>query len=430
MDTDTHGEHVAGMEHGANTAAPRTGYGHFSRPQRVGPVGAPRWRPTAAAAPVTNTAAEIKRKRPAGTPGLLVDRILVQTSAGAPLDAILAHVDQQRSGLVLSRGRMSNRDNLRRLIKSLPERDFGAPVVFDPEGYRRHTATVQAPFHFGDEGIIPGSLEENLSSQRWLGVDVAQTPTGLIGIDNIEALESAVEQANRLCRDDFMFTAPLNAAILDDADLTARIWGILNGVKAPVSLVLSSQFDPFDTNAESRIAAVRSFAAGPAAVAAFRTDFNAFDLLCHGSFSGAIGTGGSMRHATAAGKQSFSADPTDQSPSVLYERLGCWWRGSKVARVHGRSPAPICDCAICNGRHIDRFLTRQDSDEAYAHGVLIWQRWVELLVGQDSMADRATFWKAFCQSRIDEHKLLSTQLRRAKPLAVRPAFKAWAKLPA
>lgn len=90
MDTDTHGEHVAGMEHGANTAAPRTGYGHFSRPQRVGPVGAPRWRPTAAAAPVTNTAAEIKRKRPAGTPGLLVDRILVQTSAGAPLDAILA----------------------------------------------------------------------------------------------------------------------------------------------------------------------------------------------------------------------------------------------------------------------------------------------------------------------------------------------------
>lgn len=424
MGTEAHGQHVADPARGANARPARS---HVSRPQRVGLGGTGRWRPTASAPAVTPA---IEHRDPTGTPALLVDRVLVQTSAGAPLGSILPYIDQHRSGLVLSRGRMTNRDNLRKLISTLPDQGFDAPVVFDPEGYRYHSATIEAPFRISDEGLFPDTLDENLSSQRALGVDVAQTPTGLIGIDNIDALESAVEQANRLRRDDFMFTAPLDAAVLDDADLTARTWSILNGVKAPVALVLASQFDPFDTNAESRITAVRSFAAGPAAVAAFRTDFNAFDLLSHGSFTGAIGTGGSMRHGNGPGEQSFSADPTDQSPSVLYERLGSWWRGSKIARVHGRHPAPVCNCAVCNGQRLNRFLTRSDSNDAHSHSVRIWQQWVELLIGQASIADRATFWKTFCQGRIDEHKMLSEQLRRAKPLAVRPAFKAWAKLPA
>lgn len=430
MDTDTYAEQVDGTTQGPNNAVPLARRNGVRRPGNVGLIGTSRWRLAAAGPTITTVPADIARRRPVGTPGLLIDRVLVQTSAGAPLEAILPHVDQRTSGLVLSRGRMTNRDKLRELITRLPERGFDAPVVFDPEGYRHHTATVSAPFHFGDEGIFPDTLEENLSSQRSLGVDVAQTPTGLIGIDNIDALESAVEQANQLARDDFTFTAPLDAAILDDADLTARIWQVLNALTAPVSLILASQFDPFDTNAESRITAVRSFAAGPADVAAFRTDFNAFDLLCHGGFAGAIGTGGSMRHATGPGEQPFSADPKDESPSVLYERLACWWRGSKIARVHGRSPVPVCNCAVCDGRRLDRFLTRQDSNEARAHGVLIWQGWVELLVGQATMTDRAAFWKTFCQGRIDEHMMLSEQLRRAKPLAVRSAFKAWAKLPA
>jgi hypothetical protein len=274
------------------------------------------------------------------------------------------------------------------------------------------------------------TLDENLSNQRTLGVTVAQTPTGLIQMNSIDALEAAAEQADQLSRDDFLFTAALDITILDDPAQADRVWRVLNGLRKPISLVLASQFDPFDVNAAARISMLRSFAAGPADVAAFRTDFNAFDLLCHGGFSGAIGTGGSMRHATGPQERPRSIDPEDESPSVLYERIASWWRGSKIAREHGRMPAPGCGCPPCDNRRISRFLSRDDSDDARAHAVIIWQSWAKLILEQTTMADRAAFWKTFCQGRVDEHALLSQQLRRAKALNARPALKAWAQLPA
>jgi hypothetical protein len=399
-----------------------------------GPVGAPRWRLKIADSPSSSGSnspiALVERRRPPGTPGLLMDRVLVQTSAGSQLAKLTPFVSQTNSGLVLSRGRMRNRVNLRRLITDLPRQGFDAPIVFDPEGYREHIATVEAPFYFRRAGFFADSLEENLSDQRSLGVHVAQTPTGLIVPTNVDALEAAAEQVTKLNRDDFLFTAPLDATILDDAKLTARVWGILNSLQVPVALILAGQLDPLDKNARSRVSALRAFAAGPANVAAFRTDLNAMDLICHGGFAGAIGTGGSLRHATGPDERPRSIDPTDESPSVLYGRLATWWRGSKVARVHGRSPAPECGCAACDGRRIDRFLSREDSAEAQAHAVVTWQEWLELIVEQETVASRAQFWKTFCQSRIDEHDFLSQQLRRPKPLIARPAFAAWAKLPA
>jgi hypothetical protein len=395
----------------------------------------PRWKITSVGHQTVSATADATAqlagpRRPAGTPGTLTDRFLVQTSAGAQLEAVLPYVDQARGGLVLGRGRMTNRVNLRQLITGLPERGFTAPVVFDPEGYRHHVATTEAPFCLLQKGMFTETLEENLSNQRALGVDVAQTPTGLIRGPNVHALEVAAEEIDRLSRDDFMVTAPLDVTILDDPTLTDRVWRILNGMRAPISLVLACQFDPFDTNAKARIAALRSLAAGPADVAAMRTDFNAFDLLCHGSFTGAIGSGGSMRHATDPDERPRSFDPEDESPSVLYERLACWWRGSKIAREHGRLPAPGCDCGPCDNRRISRFLSRDDSDDARAHGLIIWQRWSKLILAKPTIGERAAFWRTFCQGRVSEYDVLSEQLRRAKTLQARPALKAWAELPA
>lgn len=398
-------------------------------------IAGPRWKITSvghqmATATAKAPASLAKPRRPAGTPGTLTDRVLVQTSAGAQLEAVLPYVDQAQGGLVLGRGRMTNRANLRQLITGLPERGFNAPVVFDPEGYRHHVATTQAPFHLLHEGMFTETLEENLSSQRALGVDVAQTPTGLIRANNVDALEAAAAEIDRLSRDDFMVTAPLDVTILDNPTLTDRVRRIFNGMRAPISLLLACQFDPFDTNAEARITALRSLAAGPAYLAPMRTDFNAFDLLCHGSFTAAIGSGGSMRHATDPDERPRAFDPEDQSPSVLYERLACWWRGSKIAREHGRMPAPGCDCDPCDNRRISRFLSRDDSDDARAHGMLIWQRWSKLILDKPTFGERAAFWKTFCQGRVSEYDVLSGQLRRAKTLQPRAALKAWAQLPA
>ncbi|MCV7301220.1 hypothetical protein H7J93_16495 [Mycobacterium barrassiae] len=399
-----------------------------------GPTRRPRWRVTTADRPrVRDSAAPsglIQRGTPEGTAGLLMDRILVQTSAGAQLEAVLPYIDETTSGLVLSRGRMTNRTNLREIMVGLPERGFDAPVVFDPEGYRRHVATTAAPFHFERQDMLAETLDENLSDQRALGVDVALTPTGLIRADGIDALEVAAEQAQQLSRNDFIFTVPFDAAILDDTSLTLRVWTILNDLMVPVALILASQLDPFDSNAKRRISALRAFTAGPAHVAAFRTDFNAFDVMCHGGFAAAIGSGGSMRHAVDPDEQPKSINRDDESPSVLYKRLASWWRGSKIAAEYGRMPAPTCQCAACDGRRIDRFLSKDDSADARAHGVAVWQEWSKIIAEKESIADRGAFWKTFCQGRIAEYEYLSQELRRAKPLRPRPAFSAWAELPA
>lgn len=394
-------------------------------------VGQPRWRITTADRPsVSSPSAPATRRVPKGTPSLLVDRVLVQTSAGEQLQAVLPHVDAATSGVVLSRGRMKNRANLRRLITGLPDRGLDVPVVFDPEGYRRHIATSDEPFYFDRDGIFAETLEQNLSDQRALGAHVALTPTGLVGTQSVDALEAAAEQASRLSRDDFMFTAPLDARILDDQSLTNRVAAIFSSLKVPVAIMLGGQLDPLGKKSKRRIRAVRTLTAGPAHIAALRTDFNAFDVVCHGGFTAAIGSGGSLRHAIGPEEQPMSLDREDESPSVLYPRLGSWWRGSRIAKEHGRQSAPVCKCRVCDGQRLNRFVSREDSAEARGHAVLVWQEWSRLVFEQEDMTQRALFWKTFCAGRIAEHEYLSDQLKRAQPLKAQPAFTAWAELPA
>ena len=434
MDTDVHDGGVGAAVSAPGGVVSAVGTSDLRRLRADRRGGAPRWRVTIADRPtVRDSPAQVRhpaRPRPLGTPGLLMDRVLVQTSAGAQLEAVRPYIDPATSGLVIGRGRMSNRANLRDIVVGLPDRGLDVPVVFDPEGYRRHIATTTTPFFFGRQDMFAKTLEENLDDQRALGVDVALTPTGFIRLDGIDALEAAAERAARLDREDVIFTAPLDAAILDDSALTERVWAILNGLPIPVGLILAGQLDPLDTKSRRRIVAQRAFTAGPAHVAAFRTDFNAFDVLCHGGFTAAIGSGGSMRHAVDPEQQARSIDPDDTSPSVLYARLASWWRGSKIVREYGRMPAPACSCAACDGRRIDRFRSGDDSADARAHGVAVWQDWSRLIVEQKTMAERSAFWKTFCQGRIDEHYFLSQELKRAAPLRPRPAFNAWAQLPA
>lgn len=389
----------------------------------------PRWRVERAMTAVEATPAKPQPKTaPVGSQRLITDRILVQAGAGSELESVLPHIDQAISGLVVSAGR-SGRESIRKQITGLTDRGFDIPVVFDPEGYRKHPASIEAPFHLQSDGLVPETLEDAISAQIALGAAIAQTPTGYICADTLDALEVAIEQANRVARDDFLFTLPLDAAILDDPARVARVSGLIDGVRMPVSLILGSQFDPFDTNAETRVLAARSLASGRTQVCSFRTDFNGFDVMGHGAFAAAIGVGGSKRHAVDPRQHSFSANRKDESPSVLYPRLCDLHRGSWIANLHGRQPAPTCECPPCDGQSLARFLSRDYTDEARAHGVAIWQKWARLMLANDTTAERASFWKTRCQAAVDEHGLLAVQLGQPKSLPVRAQMKVWAKLP-
>ncbi|MBN9620631.1 MAG: hypothetical protein J0H43_13025, partial [Actinobacteria bacterium] len=177
--------------------------------------------------------------------------------------------------MVISAGG-SGRRSIRTQITGLADRGFTGPVVFDPEGYRKHIACVEAPFHLASDGLVAESLDDAVSTQIALGASVAQTPTGYITAGALGALEAAITQANRLDREDVLFSLPLAATVLDDPDLLVRVMRLMADIKSPVALILGSQFDPFDENTEARIRAVRRLTGGPAQVCSFRTDFNGF----------------------------------------------------------------------------------------------------------------------------------------------------------
>lgn len=388
----------------------------------------PRWRVERAQQVESATPSSAAPKhRLCGTPRLLLDRILVQVGAGAELGSVQRFVDQEKSGLVVSMGR-SNLDSVRRQIAQLSDGGFVAPIVFDPEGYRKHIATAERPFLLASDRLLPGALEESIDSQIGLGVSVAQTPTGYIRLGALDALRAAVYQTLEVHREDFIFTLPIEASILDDPSSVEEVADIVGLLRVPVSLILGCQFDAFDDHAEARVKAVRRLVGGSANFCAFRTDFNGFDLIGHGAFAAAIGVGGSKRHAVAPGQQPHSLDPSDTSPSVLYPELASFHRGSWIARQHGRVPAPICRCEACWYASLARFLSRGYSAEARAHNVAVWQGWARLLLSNATQTGRAGFWKNVCKAAMEEHRFLAARLGQTKPLAARGSLRAWANL--
>lgn len=384
-----------------------------------------RWRPKRASTLVRATP---ERQPVTGPPRLVAQRMLVQCAAGAEMDAVLPHIDADISGLVLTAGRYRP-PRLTEIVQGLPDRGFDAPIVFDVEAYRRHVATTDAPFLLGGNHDL-ASLNDALDRQIALGVSVATTPTGYIRAGNLDALVEAVELANRLDRDDYLLTAPIDVAILDTPASRRALEGILNVARTPVGLVLGSQFDPFDEKSTDRVRAARALLATRANLIPIRTDFAAFDWIAHGAFGAAIGTGSSKRHAVDPHQKAFVYRSEDRSPSVLYPRLLSFWKGQKIAEAHGRLPAQKCECDACGGLNIARFLSESYLPDARAHGVAVWQEMARLMLSNHDVAARAVFWKNCCQSALDQHTILATQLRRAKPFEERGGLRTWANLPA
>jgi hypothetical protein len=257
-----------------------------------------------------------------------------------------------------------------------------------------------------------------------------QPPTLYVRADNLDALAEAAELANQLDRDDFLFTAPVDVSVLDTTTSRKQLESILDVVHAPVAFILGSQFDPFGTKSAERVQATRALLATRANLIPIRTDFAAFDWMAHGAFAAAIGTGSSKRHAVDPGEKSHVRNPADTSPSVLYPRLLSHWKGRKIAETHGRLPAESCWCGGCGGQNMARFVSSSYLPEARAHGVAVWQDMARLMMSTHDLATWAKFWKGRCKEALDQHDILATQLRQAKPFVPQPGLRAWASLPA
>ncbi|MGA6168577.1 hypothetical protein [Amycolatopsis magusensis] len=161
-----------------------------------------------------------------------------------------------------------------------------------------------------------------------------------------------------------------------------------------------------------------------------RTDFNAFDLVAHGAFAGAIGTSRAVRHAVEP-PQAPIVLRRDPSPSVLVPELMCWWKGSKLGKLFGarQNLVPRCPCAVCGSSRLSRFQRQTDWNEAMEHAVATWSGYAADMLDAPTMRLRAQYWKNICAAAVKNHKMLAEQLKRPKPIKPQTPLKVWADLP-
>jgi len=124
----------------------------------------------------------------------------------------------------------------------------------------------------------------------------------------------------------------------------------------------------------------------------------------------------------------------DPAPSVLVPELASWFKGSKIAKLFGARPriAPRCDCPVCGGQRLTRFLGRGDQDDAIAHAVAVWSRWAADLLSQPTVRDRGVYWRNLCSGAVANHAVFRTQLKIKDAAALQPQgpLGVWAAQPA
>ena len=370
---------------------------------------------------VAQLAQRVSPRRPDGSVGVLHNRMLVYARPNQ-VPNLQSHISLERGGFVIAGANTNGR------MRLLEDSGHEGVVLVDPAAYEKHLATPDAPFWTPEDQVLPMTLAEMLNQQLVAGATAAITPTKFITAGDTDSLKAAARQVKVLERNDVIFAVPLDVSLLDRRYFR-QVMAILVDVRCPVGLVLGGQLDPLD-HAASRIIQNLRLLAATIELFPMRTDFNAFDLVAHGAFAGAIGTSGAVRHAVEPPQPPLFVVP-DDSPSVLVPELMCWWKGSKLGKLFGARQhlIPQCPCAVCESRRLSRLQRRADWNEAMAHAVATWSGYAEDMLSAPTMRLRAQYWKNICAAALDNHVMFAKQLQRAKPIKPQTPLKVWAELP-
>ncbi|WP_410670649.1 hypothetical protein [Amycolatopsis sp. cmx-4-68] len=358
---------------------------------------------------------------PPGAASVLTDRVLLHTSwdTGSKLLPVLPeHV----GGLVL-RGAGAATG-----IKHLSKAGFDRPIAYDPEGYAVAAATEDDPFVLrpADGGLFGLTLEQELQRQRDFKACVALTPTGYLHAGDSDALRAAVRAAGGIDDDDVVFSVPLDVGWFQPEHIDHLI-AVLALLELPKAVFIGGHFDPLERYKDA-VANLRRLVAEAGHVAVLRTDLTGFDVMSHGAFATSIGSGGSLRHMNPLG-QIRRSKKDDKSPSVLFGDLMSFFKGSTLYEKFADSQAPVCDCASCDGRELNTFLTKDDSIPAHRHGLCTWADWIPGLHACRTLADRATWWRTQCVDAVANAEIVNTRINQPEAFKPPETLRAWAELP-
>lgn len=358
-----------------------------------------------------------------GAVGVLHDQILLHTNQLTARKII--PLPSSITGLVLS-GKKSAV-----AIKELRQSDPDLLLLRDPEGYSRKPATEDEPFFLDDgedddqERLFPVSLDECLQAQRDCGANLALTPTGYLNAGDSDALRAVVRDAARIERDDVLVSVPLDIAWLKN-DLIGHVIAVLATLDKPKAVFLGGQFDPMERYKEA-VPNLRRLVADAGSVAVLRTDLTGFDAMSHGAFATSIGTGGSQRHIVPLGQTPFAIQK-DKSPSVLFEELMSFHKGSTLAHRFANARPPVCTCTSCGRRALDTFLSSDDSVAAHRHGMYTWASWVNDMRAQPTLAHRAVWWRNRCHAAAGHAEIVNARINQPDAFKAPKTLVRWAEL--
>lgn len=345
-------------------------------------------------------------RQPAGTVGALLNRMLVHTSA-EHVPALRPYVSAECGGYVLTGSKAP---------EFLRTFDHDGVALLDPAAYEKHSATPDDPFLLPEGGLFRIDLPDMVDQQLSIGATAALTPTKFISAGDIDSLKAAAQRVAALARQDVIFVAPLDVSLLGSAHIR-DVTAILADAGSPVALVLGRRFGALAQTAHRAVVNPRHLRTLVDAVdlMPIRTDLTAFDLVAHGAFAGAIRHGSTRRSG---------------APDVLVPEFMTWWNGGDLAELFGarESLAPRCPCEVCDEQRLTRLIRSHHADEAMCHAVATWSGYAADMLGQQTLRQRAQYWRNLCRNAVLYHAEFTTRLRRVRPLVPCKAIHAWARM--
>lgn len=334
----------------------------------------------------------------------------------------LDHVFTSHSGLILSGGERTSEK-----AYQLRQDGYSGVVLADPALYLKDAATQDDPFLSpGNQASTFGALEDALSTQLARGATAAMSPTGYIHAEDFGALKAAAADITGLDDPRMIFAVPLSVAWLHN-DPVRQLIAVLQTVPGAKAIMLGGQMDPLARQRTIAVANLCKVIAEVPDTALIRTDIAAFGALAHGAVFSAFGMGSAQRHIVPPPEKPKSSKGGGNSPAVLYPDLMSFFLGEKIAKHFAAvADAPTCTCAICGGRALDRFTSRDTEKEAIGHNVAVMMGWKAQLEAATAHSDPRRWWRGQCSAAVDRYTEINTRIKQPNGFQVPAQLAQWA----
>jgi hypothetical protein len=252
---------------------------------------------------------------------------------------------------------------------------WGGALLFDSAAYERRGSAVDESNWF--------------AAQEAAGADRLLTPGEWVEWSrDSDALAEAVEsqwRAGSIAPGATLLLALDSRWLGRDA---LRTIATLEGVDAPLALVLGHREDPLSANGvmDSLLELLRSVPS----VSLLRSDHGAVGALAFGAVHGAIGLRPAYRHFVPP-TSSGGGKRNDWTPRLFVWDLMDWFTAGTIAGWTASHIRLDCTLECCQGAPLDRFFDPALDTDAVVHNATVLAKLADYIVGYEPIARRRAF---------------------------------------